>query len=72
MQEAPIPDLDGTWFKSSYSGAGNTECVEAAFLLGGTAVRDSKTPVGPILHFPGGAWGAFVRAVRRGGLPADV
>ena len=66
MQEVAIPGPDGAWLKSSYSGAGNTECVEAAFLPDGTAVRDSKDPDGPILRFPGGAWGTFVRAVRQG------
>jgi hypothetical protein len=66
MQEASISGHDGAWFKSSYSGARYTECVEIAFRPDGTAVRDSKDPVGPILRFPGGAWGAFVRAVRRG------
>lgn len=54
------------WFKSSYSGGAGSECLETAFAPDGTAVRDSKDPDGFILTFPGNAWSAFVRAVRRG------
>lgn len=52
------------WFKSSYSGAGNTECVEAAFGPDSAAVRDSKDAGGPVLGFSHGAWGDFVAALR--------
>ncbi|WP_328412864.1 DUF397 domain-containing protein [Nocardia sp. NBC_00403] len=39
------------WFKSGYSSQGG-ECVEVAFLGGGTVgVRDSKDPTGPVLVF---------------------
>ncbi|MET7935938.1 DUF397 domain-containing protein [Streptomyces sp. NPDC005322] len=58
------PERDDDWFKSSYSGPGNTECVEAAFRAGTAAVRDSKDPGGPVLSFPRGAWREFVAAVR--------
>ncbi|MET8180798.1 DUF397 domain-containing protein [Streptomyces sp. NPDC005336] len=65
MREPCISERDGGWFKSSYSGAGNTECVEAAFLDGvRTGVRDSKDPGGPVLRFSSGAWRDFVAAVR--------
>ncbi|MEE4594096.1 DUF397 domain-containing protein [Streptomyces sp. DSM 41524] len=49
MREPCISDRDGGWFKSSYSGAGNTECVEAAFRSGSTVVRDSKDPGGSVI-----------------------
>ncbi|MFD5031907.1 DUF397 domain-containing protein [Streptomyces sp. NPDC058405] len=52
------------WFKSSYSGGNTTECVEAAQLADGTAVRDSKRRDGVRLSFSEEAWGGFVVAVR--------
>ncbi|RNG23112.1 DUF397 domain-containing protein [Streptomyces botrytidirepellens] len=64
MREPCISENDGGWFKSSYSGAGNTECVEAAFRPGSAAVRDSKNLGGPTLSFPEEAWTKFVTAVR--------
>lgn len=57
---------NGAWFKSSHSGAGQTECVEAAFFPGGIAVRDSQEPDQAVLAFSARAWGNFVAAVRRG------
>ncbi|MFK4187886.1 DUF397 domain-containing protein [Streptomyces sparsogenes] len=66
MSKAPISATDDHWFKSSYSGAGATECVEAAFRPGGIAVRDSKDPERAVLAFSAGAWEDFVVAVRRG------
>ncbi|MGY0059642.1 DUF397 domain-containing protein [Streptomyces sp. LZ34] len=66
MHEVPISTAGGAWFKSSYSGAGATECVEAAFRTGGIAVRDSKEPERAVLAFSACAWGEFVAAVRRG------
>jgi len=56
------------WRKSSYSGGSGTECVEAAFVPGATAVRDSKRPDGPRLSFGGAAWAGFVEALRDGQL----
>ncbi|WP_455353542.1 DUF397 domain-containing protein [Streptomyces sp. SYSU K217416] len=57
-----------TWFKSSYSGAEHSECVEAAFILGVTAVRDSKRPDGPRLTFPRAVWAGFLDALHDGQL----
>ncbi|WNE97905.1 DUF397 domain-containing protein [Streptomyces luomodiensis] len=68
MREPGISERDGGWFKSSYSGAGNTECVEAAFRPDSTAVRDSKDQSGPVLGFSHRAWSDFVAAVRHGQL----
>lgn len=53
-----------TWFKSSYSGASTTECLEAAHLAHATAVRDSKDPNGPMLTFTRTPWAGFISAVR--------
>lgn len=54
-----------TWRKSSRSGGGN--CVEIADLSdGGTAVRDSKNPTGPVLHFTAAEWRAFVEGAKDG------
>lgn len=65
-RESPASVADDAWFKSSYSDAGQTECVEAAFRPGGIAVRDSQEPDRAVLAFSAGAWGDFVRAVRYG------
>ncbi|MGW4030442.1 DUF397 domain-containing protein [Streptomyces sp. NPDC004838] len=53
-----------SWFKSSYSGANTSECVEAAALDSGALVRDSKTPLGPVLPFAAPAWVTFVTALK--------
>ncbi|MCX4823360.1 DUF397 domain-containing protein [Streptomyces sp. NBC_01142] len=52
------------WFKSSYSGANTSECVEAAAVLDGAAVRDSKYPYGPQIAFDTHAWASFLAALR--------
>ena len=60
-----VAELPAAWRKSSYSGAGQ-ECVEVAELSGGTAVRDSKDPRGPVLRFTRAQWLAFTAEVRSG------
>lgn len=60
---SPEPPL--RWFKSSYSGANTTECVEAAHLPQVTAVRDSKDPRGTVLTFGNASWTGFLAAVQR-------
>ncbi|MEV6551545.1 DUF397 domain-containing protein [Streptomyces sp. NPDC051597] len=59
----------GPWFKSSYSNGSGGECVEAAFLAPGAAIRDSKRPQGPRLAFSGPAWQTFTTALRQDRLP---
>ena len=60
---APLPAA-GAWRKSSYSNpSGN--CLEAAELDGGVALRDSRFPDGPALVFTRATWDAFVRGVKR-------
>lgn len=70
MSKASISATEGNWFKSSYSSAGATECVEAAFRTGGIAVRDSREPERAVLAFSDRAWGNFVAALRRGQVGA--
>jgi hypothetical protein len=54
-----------TWRKSSYSSpSGN--CVEAAQLTGGVALRNSRFPDGPALIFASAMWDAFLRGVKGG------
>ncbi|MEV6741258.1 DUF397 domain-containing protein [Streptomyces sp. NPDC051104] len=49
------------WRKSSYSSDQGGECVEFAEILGATiAVRDSKTPAGPVLTLAPATFSAFV------------
>ncbi|MEV6127335.1 DUF397 domain-containing protein [Streptomyces violaceusniger] len=54
------------WFKSSYSEANGTACVEIAHLprTAQVGIRDSKDKGGPALVVPAGAWAEFVAAVR--------
>lgn len=59
------------WFKSSYSGGANTECVEVAATAGRLLVRDSKDATGVVLTFSVAAWTAFIADVRDGSLPPE-
>ncbi|MFF3498262.1 DUF397 domain-containing protein [Streptomyces sp. NPDC003247] len=54
------------WYKSSYSGGGQGDCLEVARGHATVPVRDSKAPSGPVLVFSAGGWAAFVGAVRDG------
>jgi Domain of unknown function (DUF397) len=57
------PDLSrARWRKSSHSSA-NGQCVEVADLGATVAVRDSKDPMGPQLHFTRDEWQAFIRNI---------
>jgi hypothetical protein len=64
MSSKSISNL--SWRKSSHSG-GNGACVEIAVpdsvII---AVRDSKDPEGPQLHFSREAWAAFAAAAGSG------
>ncbi|MFE7117845.1 DUF397 domain-containing protein [Streptomyces sp. NPDC057654] len=68
MPRASSEIPEDAWFKSSYSGANTTECVEASFLPDGILVRDSKDSGGPVLSFDGSSWLSFVIAARAGKL----
>ena len=51
------------WFKSSYSGAADDNCVEVRF-ADTVGVRDSKHP-GAVLTVPAAGWRAFIALVSR-------
>jgi hypothetical protein len=60
--QAALPHT-APWRKSSYSNpSGN--CVEAAELAGGVALRDSRFPDGPALVCTNATWDAFIRSVK--------
>lgn len=52
------------WYKSSYSGGDQGDCLEVARGHAGVPVRDSKAVTGPALVFSADCWAAFVAAVR--------
>lgn len=56
------------WFKSSFSGSPNDECVECAATPEHVLVRDSKDPEGALLRFSRDEWIAFTGFVRNGNL----
>ena len=54
------------WRKSTRSTASGA-CVELAPLAdGGVAVRHSRTPDGPILHYNAAEWTAFLAGAKAG------
>ncbi|MDX6314730.1 MAG: hypothetical protein QOF44_4194 [Streptomyces sp.] len=63
MRELTPHVPQGMWFKSSYSGANTSECVETAILADMVAVRDSKRPDGPALAFSQASWALFITSV---------
>ena len=59
--------MEPRWRKSSYSGNGGSDCVEAASnLTGFVLVRDSKDREGPRLAPSDQAWSAFVEGIKQG------
>ncbi|MGA4974481.1 MULTISPECIES: DUF397 domain-containing protein [Streptomyces] len=70
MTDRTIPNaaaLSG-WRKSSHSSGDGGSCVEVLDNHpAGVPVRDSKSPHGPALLFPSGAWSSFVTAVKADG-----
>lgn len=55
---APLGPL--AWRKSSYSSDQGGDCVEIAEIPTTLAIRDSKTPAGPILTIDPAAFATFV------------
>ncbi|MFI1563930.1 DUF397 domain-containing protein [Streptomyces sp. NPDC020490] len=60
--EQAAEGVDGLrWFKSSYSGSGGGNCIEAARGVNAVYVRDSKLAGGgPVLRVGQVEWAAFV------------
>lgn len=54
---------DQEWIRSSYSSTTKYSCVEVSRGPGATAVRDSKDPDGPHLHFSARTFAKFLRAL---------
>ncbi|MGC9538203.1 DUF397 domain-containing protein [Streptomyces sp. UG1] len=54
------------WYKSSYSGGDQGECLEVARGHATVPVRDSKAAPGPAVLFSADGWTAFVTAVQQG------
>lgn len=54
----------GAWRKSSYSGNGGADCVEAGHVPDAVLVRDTKDRDGETLAFGADAWSAFVGSLR--------
>nr|WSZ17564.1 DUF397 domain-containing protein [Streptomyces canus] len=52
--------MESNWRKSSYSSDQGGECVEIAETVTAVAVRDSKTPAGPILTIDPATFTTFV------------
>jgi hypothetical protein len=53
------------WRKSSYS-TNEGNCVELADTGDGVALRDSKDPSGPVLHFSRAELNAFLQGAKSG------
>ncbi|MEU3202125.1 MULTISPECIES: DUF397 domain-containing protein [unclassified Streptomyces] len=66
MSAHPPAPRELAWFKSSYSGANTTECVECAYAESGTLIRDSKRADGPMVHVTAGPWLTFIRSLGHG------
>ncbi|MFJ2744771.1 DUF397 domain-containing protein [Streptomyces sp. NPDC087440] len=60
------------WFKSTYSGSPNDECLMCNYTEGpGVQVGDSKIVGGPNLRITHDAWSRFVDAVSEGRMHRD-
>ncbi|MFD5201336.1 DUF397 domain-containing protein [Streptomyces sp. NPDC058375] len=57
------------WYKSSYSGGDQGECLEVARGHATVPVRDSKAADGPAVVFSPGGWSSFVTAIKGGEFP---
>ncbi|MFE7142126.1 DUF397 domain-containing protein [Streptomyces sp. NPDC057644] len=58
------------WFKSSYSGGDQGECLEVARGHATVPIRDSKAADGPAILFSADGWSSFVTALKGGRLSA--
>ncbi|MGW1228202.1 DUF397 domain-containing protein [Streptomyces sp. NPDC002530] len=58
------PEALTGWFKSSYSGGSNGDCLEVAAGHPVVPVRDSKAAAGPVIVFSAAGWASFVSAIK--------
>jgi len=59
------PVGDATWRKSTYSGGGSSDCVEAGVAgRGRVLVRDTTDREGVTLKFTAAAWQRFTQRLR--------
>jgi hypothetical protein len=56
--------IDNGWRKSSYSGNGGGNCVEAGSLPGAVLVRDTTNRDGGTVTFDAQAWRAFATRIK--------
>jgi hypothetical protein len=64
--------LDQQWFKSSFSGGNDPNCVEVRFVDGFAYVRNSTMACGQVLVFNRGEWEAFELGVFNGEFSMPV
>lgn len=57
---------DGLRWRKAAASAANGNCVELAGTDGGVAIRDSKSPGGPVLSFTRAELAAFLAGAKRG------
>jgi hypothetical protein len=57
--------IDARWRKSSYSGNGGGDCVEASSDRSRIMVRDTKNRGGAMLRLTPAAWRRFANQVKR-------
>ncbi|WP_194908875.1 DUF397 domain-containing protein [Catenulispora rubra] len=58
--------LNQQWFKSSFSGGNDSNCVEVRFINDFAHVRNSTMADSPVLVFNRGEWDAFELGVFNG------
>ncbi|MFR9791094.1 DUF397 domain-containing protein [Streptomyces sp. MB22_4] len=56
------------WYKSSYSGGSQGDCLEVARGHATVPVRDSKDNSGPAVLFSAHGWATFIGALKDGHL----
>jgi hypothetical protein len=61
---AGTPEVITPWFNAS-ANTGST-CVDVQHVQGGTQVRHSKHPDGPVLDYTTAEWDTFVEGVKAG------
>ena len=67
MSEPITVDLsEAEWFKSTYSGGSDDNCVEVAIIGDVVATRDSKDPNNNVQVYSLTEWRAFTAGVRAG------